>query len=152
MLTAMTSLYLPAVDERSMQRQLRELDDHLILTRERDHLGRDYYVVIFYTDGTVPPAFIEDWRDPDGTPRQLSSALPLMIQKRMKEGPTSLKKINAHNDALKASHDADMEAAYEEQALSVAKSARTSAMLPRSQSLYLARQREREAKARRGGK
>jgi len=126
-----------------MQIQLRELDLHLVLTRERDRMGRDYYVVIYYTDGTVPPAFIEDWREPDGTPKQLSSALTLAIQKRMKEGPTSLAQINAHNDALKASHDADMAAAYEEQALEVARSDRRSSVLHRGVHLQRARERER---------
>lgn len=147
----MTSLLLPVSDERSVQEDLASLDEHLVLTRERDAIGRDYYVVIFYTNGTVEPTVILDWRDGDGTPRPLNSALPNEVRRQMQGGPTSVKQVMAHNQALREKREAEMAEVYEERAKEVARYERSASPPHRSRALYLARQKERERRAR-GGK
>lgn len=139
----MSGIYLPASDEASIQRQLSELDDRLILTRECDQRGRNYYVVIYYQGGSQPPEIIEDWREGNGQPRPLNSALPNVIRKMMGEGGTSLAAVMRHNENLKERRAEEMEEHYRETALDVQRSDRRSAMLPRGVSLQRARERER---------
>lgn len=146
----MSTLYLPAMDEQGVQRQLAALDDRLILTRERDQRGRDFYVVIYYQGGSLPPEVIEDWREYDGTPKPLNSALVYTIQQRMSTGGASLADVLGHNAKLKEAHEREMAEVYEERARDVARFERSSSPPVRSHGLYLSRQKERERRRRSG--
>ncbi len=143
----MSSLVIPweASDERAVQLQLHELDPHLILTRERDHLGRDYYVVIYYTNGTVPPDLVVDWRDAMDVPKPLSSGLVYEIQRMMSEGPPDMEKIRRHNEALRAQRNQESAEMLEEIAKDFDRYRRIGnfMVVPRSRALYLARSRGR---------
>ena len=139
-------ILLPAADERSIERQLQDLDTHLHLTRERDTLGRDFYVVIYYQGGSIPPDVVVDWRETDDTPKQLSSGLVYEIQQMMGSGPVDLKKIMARNAERKARKERDMVGFYEDM-IEDFKSGRRSPV-HRSQGLRMSRDRIRA----RGGK
>ena len=136
-------LILPGADEQSVQAQLRQLDSRLILTRERDGLGRDYYVVIFYEGGTVPPSHVLDWREMDDEPRPLSSGLVHEVGKMMADGPVAMIEIVKRNEALKAQKADEFQQVYEDLSREFERAKGRLGVVHRSPGLAAARRRGR---------
>lgn len=137
------TLILPALDEQAVQRELASLDPNLILTRERDAIGQDYYVVIYYQGGSIPPDEVIDWREPSGRAKPLSSALANEVRKMMRNGPPDVKAIIRANEEMKQRHAAQQEAIRLEQALEFEQSRKRSGAIHRSVGLRMARDRAR---------
>lgn len=93
------------MDERTLQADLVKRDRGLILVREWDTVRDCPFYVVRHRDD--PDVVILDWREPDDTPRQLSSGILTEIDRKMHAGPTSLKKLAARQAELRERKDAE---------------------------------------------
>lgn len=110
----MSALWLPHADARAVDRELRQRDKHLFLAEHRDFHGRPYFEVRYHIGSEREPLVVLDWREDDGTPRQLTSALLNEVARISSQGPPDVGKIARKNADLKASRDNDRIEAYEE--------------------------------------
>lgn len=87
-------------DEAALQRALKQTDDRLILVRDLDpQTGRDVYKVMYWIADDRPAVWVCDWRDPDGTPRALSSGLLALVESQRKDRPGGYDAFAAADDA-----------------------------------------------------
>lgn len=90
-----------ATDERSVQAQLKEFDDRLILSQEVDQEhGCLVYVVVRRWSDSHDVAIVCDWRDDNGVPLPLSSRLVDKVKNLHVGSRAPQTDVLAHNDAL----------------------------------------------------
>lgn len=138
-----------SVDEATITRALRRLDDRLFLDPEVEPhgpYGPYVYMTVKYHHGSgTPPTCVVDWREPDGRPKPLSYAL--VDQVKRQEGAMA----RAVSDAIAANERKRQEAirAVGEGAYDVvmdggrSAAGKKSVNLPRSQSLRISRDKRR---------
>lgn len=134
-------------DQKSIQRELEQLDRHLFLDPEVETVGPGapyvFMTVKHHIGSEYPPVLVLEWRDSNG-PIPLSHAIVERV-KRQEGGLDGLvQKIIAEN---KAKQDAVVKKVGDESydvALDAKKATgKTSAVLPRSQALRMSRDRAR---------
>jgi hypothetical protein len=70
-------------DQASVDAALKQLDPRLFLDPERDRSsGAVFWTVKCWVGSGQRPAHVLDWREPDGTPRPLSSGLVYTLEAR----------------------------------------------------------------------
>ena len=105
-------LYLPAADERSIERELQALDDRLFLTYEIERGRAVYRVMCEYAGGKFMP--VCDWRDAKGEPLPLSSGLVEQVRSQRPRGGVTVQESIAANERLQEQVTADFEAEVDE--------------------------------------
>ena len=135
-------------DKKAIDRELRKLDDRLFLDPEFDpDFDRIVWTVKFHLGAGQPPMLISDWRDPDTRrPLELSWALWSRIKAREHRDPYKLRdEIKAENERTRELRAERQFGEYEELARDMLPmmNGTRSALLPRSQALRIARDRER---------
>ena len=141
-------MFNPA-DEKTVTRALSRLDDRLFLDPEVETVGPYapyvYLTVKYHLGSGHPPSTVLEWREPDGRPKPLS--LALVEQVKRQEGAMA----TAFADAMIANEKKRQAAikAVGDEAFEIARSGGKSAAgtksvnLPRSQSLRMARDKQR---------
>lgn len=143
-----SGLWLPASDERSVERDLQRLDDRLFLSWEieRDRDGepiRVYRVMCEYAGDHFAP--VCDWRDEKQRPLPLSSGLVELVRSLRPRGGTSVQEAIDANAAHQAQVEADFERDVDELIADMAPriSDKRSAVLPRGAHLARSRRKQR---------
>ena len=136
------------VDKKAIDRELRKLDDRLFLDPEHDpDFDRIVWTVKHFMGVGQPPLWICDWRDPDTRePLELSWALWSRVKAREHRDPYRLRdEIKAENERTRELLAERQFGEYEELARDMLPrmDGTRSALLPRSQALRIARDRER---------
>lgn len=141
-------MFNPA-DEKTVTRALSRLDDRLFLDPEVETVGPNapyvYLTVKYHLGSGHPPSTVLEWRNPDGTPKPLSLALVEQVKRQEGAMATAFSEAMIANELKRQKAIQDVgEGAYEI-ARSGGKSAAgvKSVNLPRSQSLRMARDKQR---------
>jgi hypothetical protein len=132
-------IYLPAADERAVERELQQLDDRLFLTFEIEGGRQVYRVMCEYAGDHFAP--VCDWRDEKGQPLPLSSSLVELVRSLRPRGGVAVQESIAANERLQAQVEADSERDIDEIVADMAPriSDKRSACLPRGPHLRRAR-------------
>lgn len=108
------TLWLPHIDAKRVDAELRALDKQLFLAEHRDFFGRPYFEVRYHVGSETSPPVVVDWREEDGTPKPLTSQLFAEVQRIHSQGPPDVRSIVKRNDELKAKRNDEHMEAYEE--------------------------------------
>ncbi len=134
-------------DERAAAAALREYDcDLRLVPQDSDTFGRRVYKVYRYAGPDHPALFVCGWWDELGNPYPLSASGLLELVKRLDRNTRSSEQsADVHNAELVAHRrqDADAELDEIEREFGKRLSGKWSQPLPRSRSLYAARNRAR---------
>lgn len=134
-------------DQKTIERELRRLDDRLFLDPEVETLGPHgpyvYMTVKYHLGSGQPPALVLDWRD-GNRPKPLSFGLVEQVKRQEGRMATVFREAIEANErkraeAVKTVGDAGYEIGLDARKMS----GKTSALLPRSQALRMARDRAR---------
>jgi len=138
-----SGLWLPAADERTVERELQRLDPRLYLTYELERGRPCYRVMCEYAGDKFLP--VCDWRDEKGEPLPLSSGLVEQVRSLSPRGGVAVQESIAANEALQAQVDADSEREIDEIVADMGPriSEKRSACLPRGVHLRRSRDRRR---------
>lgn len=105
-------MYLPAADERSLERELQRLDDRLFLTFEIEGGRQVYRVMCEYAGDRV--ACVTEWRDEKQQPLPLSSGLLELVRSLQPRGGVTVQEAIEANERLQHTVQADFEDAVDE--------------------------------------
>jgi hypothetical protein len=130
-----------------IQKELKALDDRLFLEKQLTFGNEEVWCVVCQVGGDVPPVTILEWRDPQtGRPiPELSSGLVERVARMERDAGRLNDKVLKANAAKLEADRRDSYDKYREIALDVVPhmSALRSSLLPRSQSLRMARDKQR---------
>lgn len=145
----MPTLIVPweAVDERTIDAALREIEPNLFLDKEIDQQGRLFYTACLHNGERAPnPITVAvDWRESDGSPKPLSEGLVYEIKKMQQAGGVNIDSIMRRNNALRVKRDDERMQIQEEIARDFDRHKKLGnfAIVPRSQGLRMSRDRMR---------
>jgi hypothetical protein len=105
-------IYLPAADERSIERDLQLLDPRLFLTFEVERGRQVYRVMCEYAGDHY--ACVCEWRDDKQQPLPLSSGLVELVRSLQPRGGTTVQEAIAANERLQVQVEADSEREIDE--------------------------------------
>jgi hypothetical protein len=137
-------------DERTVDRQLKQLDDRLFLDKERDRrTGGLVYVVKQWVGSECPPVPVLEWRDErTRAPAPLSTGIVYAVESRKQFfGRDLVAESVAANDAAQEREEQRAAEEYNEIARDVLKASTTTSAVHRSPHLRIARARAREKQA-----
>lgn len=131
-------------DKDALQRELQLLDRRLFLERQITLAGEDVWCVVLTLEGDEPPATILEWRGASDEPIPLSSGIVEKVRRMMSRDARSLAKDVArrNEEMIERKRQESMER-YRDIAIDWERGLTRSTLLPRSQSLMLARARRR---------
>lgn len=136
-----------AADERVVDEALRTIEPNLFLNKEIDPQGRLFYSACLFNGERAPdPITVAvDWRETDGTPKQLSEGLVYEIKRMQQAGGVNLKSIMKRNAALRSKMDDERQQIQEDIARDFDrhKAIGNFAIVPRSQGLRRSRDKLR---------
>lgn len=110
----MSTLWLPSLDAKRINRELRQVDAHLFLAEHRDYFGRPYFEVRYHVGSEHAPVIVLDWREDDGTPKPLTSQLLSEVSRLHQQGPPNVEQITRRNEDLKKARNEEHLVHYEE--------------------------------------
>lgn len=134
-------------DTETVARALRRLDDRLFLDPEYEPLGPNgpyvFMTVKYHLGSGYPPSLVCEWRDSNG-PKPLSLALVEQVKRQEGRMASAFAEVMAANELKRQKAVKDVGDAAYEVGLDAPKAAgKVGALLPRSQSLRMARDRRR---------
>lgn len=136
-----------AADERVVDEALRTIEPNLFLNKEIDPQGRLFYSACLFNGERAPdPITVAvDWRETDGTPKQLSEGLVYEIKRMQQAGGVNLQSIMKRNAALRSKMDDERQQIQEDIARDFDrhKAIGNFAIVPRSQGLRRSRDKLR---------
>lgn len=131
-------------DKNAIQHAIRQIDDRLFIEMQRTLRGEDVWCVVCPVGSDRPPITILEWRDENDEPiPHLASGLINRVERMERDGKRLSAAVMKANSDLIETQRRDTTGAYRDIVHDMQAREHRSAVLPRSQSLRMSRDKER---------